>query len=202
MKLGTYRSLMIIIILAFIVQGYGVHAWDNCPFGEENESYPGTCARYTDTDKDNICDLSQPAPADREILDESTSDSSGSSTGTIDDKAIKGSGINYYFIPIAILLLILYLISLALSKKKYISSSQQKKIWNMLLLMTFLISGIFGIMLTIQVSYGFKLPFYADLLFWHVEAGIAMALISIFHIVWHRKYFKKLISSKNERIVI
>ncbi|MFH1013081.1 MAG: hypothetical protein V1769_01045 [Thermoplasmatota archaeon] len=201
MKLRTYRSLMILIILTFIFLGYGVHAWDNCPFGEENESYPGTCARYTDTDKDNICDLSQPAPENREVPNESTSDSIGSSTGTIADTPTKGPGINYYFIPIAILLLVLYLISLALSKRKIISSSQQKKIWNMLLLITFLISGIFGIVLTIQVSYGFKLTFYSDLLFWHVEAGIAMAMISMFHIVWHRKYFKKLISSKNERIL-
>ena len=37
-------------------------AWDNCPFGFENEEYPGSCWRYTDTNNDGICDLSQENP--------------------------------------------------------------------------------------------------------------------------------------------
>ncbi len=42
-----------------------VIAWDNCPFGEINDTYPGNCGRYIDTDNDGICDLSQPAPENR-----------------------------------------------------------------------------------------------------------------------------------------
>jgi hypothetical protein len=42
-----------------------VVAWDNCPFGEINDTYPGNCGRYIDTDNDGICDLSQPAPENR-----------------------------------------------------------------------------------------------------------------------------------------
>ncbi|MFO8077014.1 MAG: hypothetical protein R6U21_00005 [Thermoplasmatota archaeon] len=74
---------------------------------------------------------------------------------------------------------------------------QHKKIWNVLLLITFLVSGIFGIILAILVSYGIRLSFYADLLFWHVEFGIAMAVISIFHMAWHWRYYKKMIMRKN-----
>jgi len=36
--------------------------WNSCPFGLENDPYPGECGRYVDTNQDNICDLSQPEP--------------------------------------------------------------------------------------------------------------------------------------------
>jgi len=38
--------------------------WNSCPFGLENDPYPGECGRYIDTNQDNICDLSQPKPTD------------------------------------------------------------------------------------------------------------------------------------------
>ncbi len=31
-----------------------------CPFGHVEEPFLGTCGRYIDTDKNQICDLSQP----------------------------------------------------------------------------------------------------------------------------------------------
>ena len=60
----------------------------------------------------------------------------------------------------------------------------------MLLAATFLITGIFGLILTIQLDYAlpFTIPF--DLLFWHVEAGVAMTLISLFHLGWHFNYYR------------
>jgi hypothetical protein len=38
-------------------------AWDNCPFGIENDAYPRDCGRYIDTNNDGICDQSQPNPS-------------------------------------------------------------------------------------------------------------------------------------------
>lgn len=32
---------------------------ETCPFSHVNESYPGQCGRYIDTDKNEICDLSE-----------------------------------------------------------------------------------------------------------------------------------------------
>jgi len=185
-KKSTNKTIIICIFIILIIPTIAstVSAWDNCPFGEVNESYPGTCGRYTDTDDDNICDLSQPAPELR-VKAQEDNDVNNSSTG-----------INYYFLPIAILLFIIYLITLYLSRKEKIRLSQHRKIWNFILLITFLISGIFGIILAIIVSYGIRLSFYSDLLFWHVEMGIAMAIIAIFHISWHLKYFKKMFKFK------
>ena len=143
------------------------------------------CGRYTDTDNDNICDLSQSPPESRVKMQEEKNSSTKSN-----------SGINYYFLPIAGILFIIYSITLALSRKKKIKLASHRKIWNFILLITFLISGTFGLILAIILSYGIRLDFYSDLLFWHVEMGISMAIISIFHILWHLKYFKKMFQFK------
>ena len=107
------------------------------------------------------------------------------------------SRINYYFLPILLVLCIFYFLTYTLSNKKKIKIIQHRRIWNVILLITFLISGIFGIILAILISYGIRLTFYSDLLFWHVEMGIAMAIISIFHIAWHWKYFKRIVKRKS-----
>lgn len=169
-----------------------VFAWENCPFGEINEPFPGTCGRYTDSDNDNICDLSQPAPENRINLNGNETQGNINATSNSSGRS-NNSRINYYFLPILLVLSIFYFITYSLSKKKKIKIVQHRKMWNIILLITFLISGIFGIILAILISYGIRLTFYSDLLFWHVEFGIAMAIISIFHIAWHWKYFKKIV---------
>jgi hypothetical protein len=65
------------------------------------------------------------------------------------------------------------------------------------LTLAFLVSGLLGILLVVRINYGpaIQLPF--NILFWHVEFGIAMTLISIFHIIWHWQYFKGIIRLKS-----
>jgi len=169
-----------------------VSAWDNCPFGEINDAYPGICGRYIDTDNDGICDLSQPNPENR--VEQKEELESGNTSIQIESKVGR---IDYFFIPITLLLVVLYLTSLILSKKKKIKAVQHKKIWNFLLLATFLVSGILGILLVLKVSYGIEIPNYSNALFFHVEFGIAMTFISIFHILWHWKYFRKMLTKKS-----
>ncbi|MCK5031865.1 MAG: hypothetical protein KAR64_10400 [Thermoplasmatales archaeon] len=169
-----------------------VVAWNNCPFGEINETYPGNCGRYIDTDDDGICDLSQPAPENRVEQKEGTE--SGNASIKMESG---GRRIDYFFIPIVLLLVVFYLTSLILSKKKKITAVQHRKIWNLLLLITFLVSGLLGILLVLKVSFGIEIPSYSAALFFHVDFGIAMTLISIFHILWHWKYFRKMLTKKS-----
>jgi len=122
----------ILIILIISTTASTVLAWDNCPLGLEDDPYPGDCARYIDTDDDGICDLSQSAPGDRD--------------GQQETKESSGGRIDYFFIHIVLILITFYFVSLLISKKKK-KKSQHRKIWNVLLLVTFLISGIFGILL-------------------------------------------------------
>jgi len=58
--------LICMILLLLIFNTVSAYSWDNCPFGLEDDPYPGECNRYVDSDGDGICDLSQPAPEDRE----------------------------------------------------------------------------------------------------------------------------------------
>ena len=66
-------------------------AWDNCPFGETNDTYPGNCGRYIDTDNDGICDLSQPSPENR--VEQKERVESGNASIQIE---FKGQGIDYF----------------------------------------------------------------------------------------------------------
>jgi hypothetical protein len=190
-------SIFFILYLILIGSSTTV-AWENCPFGEINEPFPGTCGRYTDTDNDGICDLSQPAPENRgDIKEENNEAQQDTNTTSNTSGQSNKSRLNYYFLPILLVLCIFYFITYTLSKKKRIKTSHHRKIWNVILLITFLVSGIFGIILAILISYGIRLTFYSDLLFWHVEFGIAMAIISIFHISWYWKYFKRIVNRKS-----
>lgn len=69
MHLTKRRNVFIfLIILIFLlllnIQSSLAVSWDSCPFGLENDPYPGECGRYIDTNQDGICDLSQPNPND------------------------------------------------------------------------------------------------------------------------------------------
>jgi len=102
----------------------------------------------------------------------------------------------YNFIPITIALLLLYVFSFVLSRFKVIGYALHKKIWNWLLLGFFLASAILGCLLVLRISNGIIIPLPFNMLYWHVEAGIAMTAISIFHIMWHWKYFTALVKRK------
>ncbi|HDP37321.1 MAG TPA: hypothetical protein ENN27_05655 [Candidatus Atribacteria bacterium] len=65
-RLKKYIALFTIILVLVVFSSTSIYAWDNCPFGFEDDPYPGECKRYIDTDGDGICDLSQPAPEDRD----------------------------------------------------------------------------------------------------------------------------------------
>lgn len=101
----------------------------------------------------------------------------------------------YHFLLITILTFSLYFLSMLLVRLKLYKKFTHRRIWNLLLLLTFIMSGILGIILTIQITYGVWLGIYRDFLILHVEFGIAMGFIAIIHALWHWKYFRNLLSS-------
>ncbi len=104
---------------------------------------------------------------------------------------------DYNLILISVIILIAYAISFIASRKKIIGVLAHRKMWNVFLLITFLVSAILGLLLVIQLNFGIVFPLPFNMLFWHVEAGIVMAIITIFHISWHWPYFKHIL--KRER---
>jgi hypothetical protein len=123
-----------------------------------------------------------------------TSGGSGSAAVAGAATSTNASFFTHYLVsPIALGFFLIYAVSFILYKTKRIRVATHRKIWNLLLLATFLITGILGLLLTIQLDYTlpFTLPF--NMLFWHVEAGIVMTLISLFHMGWHFNYYKNLL---------
>ena len=65
-----------------------------------------------------------------------------------------------------------------------------------LLLVSFLISGILGLIMAFLIDYKISISWYQDFLWIHVEFGIAMATIALFHTLWHIKYYLSYLPKK------
>ena len=210
-KVNNYRmntnmkKIIFILILLVLISG-ATMAFEDCPYDEVDCAFPGECSRYIDTDDDGICDKSQPAPEDR--IEEGTEEESegvlvvevkSESDVQIEETppASKSkSKATYDLLLIFLVLIALYAASYILSRKKIIRVATHRKIWNIILLVSFLISGLLGVLLVIRINYGIEMPLPFNVLYWHVEAGIAMFIISLFHTFWHGAYFKRLLKIK------
>lgn len=102
----------------------------------------------------------------------------------------------YDLIFVSAITLGLYFTTLLLYRRKVITRIHHRKFWNMMLLLTFLVSCLFGFFLVIQINYDVAMKAYKTLLYWHVEIGIAMTLVAVIHILWHLTYFKNMVSKK------
>lgn len=107
---------------------------------------------------------------------------------------------NYNFVLIFIVTFISYFLSLFLVKIKKINLVQHRRFWNIILSITFLASGILGLFLAFSIDQKLSLRWYLPVIWYHVEFGIVMALVSIFHILWHLPYFSSIFkkSSNNK----
>ena len=61
------KKYFLVFALIFLMLNT-IYAWNDCPFGRVNCTYPGECGRYIDTNHDGICDHSEPAPTTTESL--------------------------------------------------------------------------------------------------------------------------------------
>lgn len=105
----------------------------------------------------------------------------------------------YDLITLSLLALGLYFFTYLLSRFKIIHRCNHRKIWNTLLLVTFIMACILGLVLVIQINYNVLGNWYKDFLFLHVEFGIAMTIIAIFHILWHWRYFNNLLKRSEKK---
>lgn len=112
-------------------------------------------------------------------------------------QAGKGKGL-YNFVPLTLVLIALYLLTYFLSKKNKISQLTHRRIWNVALLISFLVSALLGVLLVIRINYGWSINFPFNTTYVHVESGIIMAVISIFHIIWHWQYYACLIKKSKK----
>jgi hypothetical protein len=128
-------------------------------------------------------------PTSDDEADNSSADASQDAGAIEPNNAITGI---YHVIPIAVILTLLYTVTYLFSKKGIIKLADHRRLWNWALLATFLISAMLGMILAICINFGWTV------LFDHVELGIAMTMISIYHILWHWNYWKGRSECKNE----
>lgn len=110
----------------------------------------------------------------------------------------KSSKPKYDFFIILFVLISAYLFTYVLAMQKKISFLTQQRFWNVLLAIFFLLSGLSGLFLVLRINYGLAIAWPFNLLWLHVETGIAMAIISIFHMVWHWRYYGCIIRRKKK----
>ena len=81
-----------------------------------------------------------------------------------------------------------------------IYESLHQKIWNVILLIVFLATAILGILLAIQVNYKLEWSFVKTALLWHVDFGIGMSFIAVFHWLRHWSYYANLFKPSLEKV--
>ena len=226
-RFRKYITLSTIIFILIAFSSISIYAWDNCPYGLEDDPYPGECKRYIDTDGGGICDRSQPAPEDRdtgivsneENIKENAKDDSKYFKET-DEKVAGGFFVaeaastqkiisvspstkrkslpDYNFLEIFFITLLIYFGGKFLARKSEISICQERKFWNTLLLASFIGSAGTGMILVFIRDYNWFRSINFNFLFWHVEFSIAMALLGIFHALWHLKYYLSILKKKKK----
>lgn len=154
------------ILLIFILFLSSLALALDCPYGKIDDSYQ-TCGLYTDQNSDKICDLSQ----------------------DLSPSEINVTQARFHTLEITIITTLIYLLSYFLVKRGMIQYYIHKKIWNYLLLVSFIIVALTSIAYLLRFDYNIYILKSINLNFWHIEIGLIMILISIFHSLWHLRYY-------------
>jgi hypothetical protein len=108
----------------------------------------------------------------------------------------KKEGKEYGLVTLFVIFLVTYLITKILALKKKITPLTFKKIWNLILLILFIICGVSGILLVLKEEMGIVVPLPFNLVFVHVQAGILMVFAGFAHIIERWWFFKSYFNFK------
>ena len=98
----------------------------------------------------------------------------------------------YHVLSTVFTAILLYLISYFFYRLGFISLHLHRKIWNLILAFAFFLAAAAGVFLALQINYKWNIPFIKQILKWHVEFGIGLAITGIIHFIWHLNYYGKL----------
>jgi spermidine synthase len=104
----------------------------------------------------------------------------------------------YSIVPIISAILFFYLLSLACVNAGIFGRKDHWHFWNTLLLISFIITGILGLLLVMQINYKWNIPRSQKILRWHVHFGIGMTILAFIHCFKHLRYYKGMFSGKPE----
>ena len=89
-----------------------------------------------------------------------------------------------------------YLVTYTLYKMSLIKKSLHVNLWNFILFSAFLVTAGAGFILMVLLELGVITFINLGLLYWHVEFGITMALITLFHIIIYWKSTRRLFTGR------
>jgi len=92
-----------------------------------------------------------------------------------------------------------YLLTYAIYRMGLMRKSVYVNIWNFILLLVFTVSALAGFVLLILLDMGITVPISPQLLYWHVEFGITVAIVTLFHFHTHWKSSKSLFIKAKRR---
>lgn len=98
----------------------------------------------------------------------------------------------YHVLGTVFTTILLYLISYFFYRLGYYSLQLHRKIWNIILAFAFFLAAAAGVFLALQINYKWNIPFIKQILKWHVEFGVGLAITGIIHFIWHLNYYGKL----------
>jgi spermidine synthase len=101
------------------------------------------------------------------------------------------SGEAYHLIPLGLVILFFYALSLVLVHAGVIPRRQNRRIWNFLLLFFFVSTAILGLILAVKVNYKLDIAWVEEALQWHVDCGIGFSMVAIFHLLWNLRYYTR-----------
>jgi len=182
----TQKAIILLFTITIILTIYSTNslAWDDCPFGLEDEPYPGSCWRYVDENSDGICDHSQSEPPD-----ETNNEDTLSGTKLQNQKGSTKFPIMLIFS--LVIILTVFLILRMLVNKKILTNAKEKIIWNILLLIFFIPSAITGVLLLLMSNMDFLRELGQSFTQIHDISSLFFMWISGYHIIWHTKYYVK-----------
>ncbi|MCX6256531.1 MAG: hypothetical protein NTW49_01295 [Bacteroidia bacterium] len=95
----------------------------------------------------------------------------------------------YLLIPVGAIIGSLYFYTWFAALTGMTRKAFHRKLWNYILLITFLVTAVLGILMAIQIDFKLEIPYIKEILSYHVNFGIAMSLIALFHLCWHIRYY-------------
>ncbi|MCG2827927.1 hypothetical protein [Methanothermobacter sp. K4] len=101
------------------------------------------------------------------------------SDGSSDD--FSGHETDYHLIPVSLIIVGAYIITLYLMRSGYIRGSVYRRLWNMLLTAGYAGTGITGILLLIFIRLGIKTAMNPSVTYWHAELAILMVIGTLIH---------------------
>ena len=97
----------------------------------------------------------------------------------------------YHVISTCFTAILLYLVSYLFYRIGYFSLQVHRKFWNLVLAIAFILTAVAGLFVALQMNYKWNITFIKEILSWHVEFGVGLAVTGMIHFFWHLNYYGK-----------